>query len=102
MSALGCEALPRAPGYSWLEELEKKGHRICCGPFFMNILPGLGQRNLPMARPVSIIRLEKPHSLSYQLTTRTRPSEVTAVCGAAKIEERLSWLKSMETSGEHP
>ena len=37
-----------------------------------------------MARPVSIMRFEKPHSLSYQLTTRTRPSEVTAVCGAAK------------------
>ena len=32
---------------------------------------------------VSIILLEKPHSLSYQETTLTKPPLVTVVCGCA-------------------
>ena len=46
----------------------------------------------------SSMRLEKPHSLSYQLQTFTsRPDTLVSV--ASKIDERGSWLKSTETSG---
>jgi len=50
------------------------------------------------ATAVSNIRLEKPHSLSYQLETLTRRPE-TFVRVASKIDERASWLKSLDTSG---
>ena len=50
------------------------------------------------ATVVSSIRLENPHSLSYQLDTLTR-RPVTFVSVASKIDERASWLKSLETSG---
>ena len=50
------------------------------------------------ATVVSSIRLENPHSLSYQLDTLTRRPE-TFVNVASKIDERASWLKSLETSG---
>src|SRR5688572_4657517 len=46
----------------------------------------------------SSMRLEKPHSLSYQLETFTSRPE-TLVSVASKIDERASWLKSLETSG---
>jgi len=52
-----------------------------------------------IATDVSSIRFEKPHSLSYQLITRTKVPPITLVSFNAKIEERLSWLKSVETSG---
>src|SRR6185437_7135756 len=46
----------------------------------------------------SSMRLEKPHSLSYQLDTFTSRPE-TLVSVASKIDERGSWLKSTETRG---
>ncbi len=55
--------------------------------------------NLANAWPVSIIRSENPHSLSYQLRTRTSPPSVTLVCCGAKQEECGLWLKSIETIG---
>lgn len=51
------------------------------------------------ATAVSDMRLEKPHSLSYQESTRTKLPSMTLVWSIAKIEEWLSWLKSRETSG---
>jgi hypothetical protein len=57
------------------------------------------QARVAIHNAVSIMRLEKPHSLSYQLTTRTMPPSVTVVCAAATVEECGSWLKSTETSG---
>src|SRR5512137_672845 len=50
------------------------------------------------ATVVSSIRFEKPHSLSYQDETLTRRPE-TFVSVESKIDERASWLKSLETSG---
>src|SRR6266567_8889541 len=43
----------------------------------------------------SSIRLEKPHSLSYQLDTLTRRPE-TLVSVASNIDDRASWLKSTD------
>ena len=40
-----------------------------------------------IATEVSSIRLEKPHSLSYQLRTLTRPPSLTFVWADAKIDE---------------
>ena len=54
---------------------------------------------LAKATAVSDMRLEKPHSLSYQESTRTKLPSMTLVWSVAKIEEWLSWLKSRETSG---
>ena len=52
-----------------------------------------------MAAAVSLIRVEKPHSLSYQESTRPRPPSTNWVCGRATVEDAGAWLKSMETSG---
>ena len=50
------------------------------------------------ATVVSSIRLEKPHSLSYQLETLTsRPDTLVSV--ASNVDDAGSWLKSIETSG---
>src|SRR6185503_863444 len=54
---------------------------------------------LPMATAVSAMRLEKPHSLSYQATTRTKLPPSTLVWSIAKVAEWGSWLRSEETSG---
>ena len=52
------------------------------------------------ATVVSSMRLENPHSLSYQLSTLTSlPSAETRVCVASKVLEAGSWLKSTLTSG---
>ena len=50
------------------------------------------------ATVVSSIRLEKPHSLSYQLDTFTR-RPATLVSVASNVDDAGSWLKSLETSG---
>jgi hypothetical protein len=50
------------------------------------------------ATVASSIRLLKPHSLSYHDETLTRRPE-TLVSVASKIDERGSWLKSIDTSG---
>ena len=44
------------------------------------------------------MRLEKPHSLSYQLHTFTR-LPLTRVIVASKLEVVEVWLKSMDTNG---
>src|SRR6185437_4204106 len=54
---------------------------------------------LAHASVVSIMRLEKPHSLSYQANTLTRVPSMIFVSVASKIDECGSWLKSLETSG---
>src|SRR5210317_568684 len=56
-------------------------------------------RYLPIATAVSAMRLENPHSLSYQLRIRTIVASITLVWSVAKIEEWLSWLKSIDTNG---
>src|SRR6187401_3666770 len=45
------------------------------------------------------MRLEKHHSLSYQLMTRTSVPSMTLVWSMWKVDEWLSWLKSIETLG---
>src|ERR1700690_166642 len=47
----------------------------------------------------SIMRFEKPHSLSYQLKTLAKRSPTTCVSVASKIDECGSPMKSLETSG---
>ncbi len=54
---------------------------------------------LPNNAAVSAIRLEKPHSLSYQPITRTSSPSTTAVCVASKLHDAGQWLKSILTSG---
>src|SRR5882724_2138615 len=53
----------------------------------------------PTATAVSTMRLEKPHSLSYQLSTRTSLPSITWVCLRSKVELAGLWLKSDDTSG---
>jgi len=50
---------------------------------------------LPSSTAVSNIRLEKPHSLSYQPITRVRAPSTTAVCVESKVHDAGQWLKSM-------
>src|SRR5215510_2489895 len=45
------------------------------------------------------MRQEKPHSLSYQLMTRTSVPSRTLVWSMWKVDEWLSWLKSIDTLG---
>src|SRR5688572_18654606 len=52
-----------------------------------------------MRTAVSLIRVEKPHSLSYQESTRPRPPSTIWVWGRATVEEAGLWLKSEETNG---
>ena len=52
-----------------------------------------------MATAVSLMRFEKPHSLSYQDRIRTNLSSITFVWSRAKVEELALWLKSIETFG---
>ena len=60
--------------------------------------PALGrQSSLPIATAVSVMRLEKPHSLSYQDITRTSVPFMTLVWSMWKVDECGSWLKSIET-----
>src|SRR5690606_31849378 len=51
------------------------------------------------ATVVSSMRLEKPHSLSYQASTLTSVPSITFVSVASNVAECGSWLKSMDTSG---
>src|SRR5690606_26113506 len=54
---------------------------------------------LDHARATSSIRLENPHSLSYQAQTLTSVPPMTLVSVASKLAEWGSWLKSTDTSG---
>ncbi|MGF6166893.1 hypothetical protein M2426_000466 [Pseudomonas moraviensis] len=51
------------------------------------------------ARQLSSMRLEKPHSLSYQASTFSN-LPLTLVWLASKIDDSGLWLKSLETSGK--
>ena len=57
------------------------------------------QSSFPIATAVSAMRLEKPHSLSYQDITRTSVPFCTLVWSMWKVDECGSWLKSIETLG---
>ena len=57
------------------------------------------QISLPIATALSAMRFEKPHSLSYQDSTRTKVPSMTLTWSIAKIDECGSWLKSIETLG---
>src|SRR5690349_3925408 len=80
--------------------LSRGPRRIECGAGFGEIgnRDGL-QPSLLMATAVSAMRLEKPHSLSYQESTRTNTPSITWVCGRSKVELAGLWLKSIETRG---
>ena len=54
---------------------------------------------LPIATAVSAMRFEKPHSLSYQDSTRTKVPSITLVWSMWNVAECGSWLKSIETLG---
>ena len=53
---------------------------------------------LPNNAAVSDMRLEKPHSLSYQPITRASPPSTTAVCVSSNVQLAGLWLKSIDTS----
>ena len=55
--------------------------------------------SFPIATAVSAMRLEKPHSLSYQDITRTSVPFYTLVWSSWNVDEWGSWLKSIETFG---
>jgi len=55
------------------------------------------QSSLPIATAVSPMRLENPHSLSYHDRIDTKLPSITLVWSIWKIDERGSWLKSIET-----
>ena len=55
--------------------------------------------SFPIATAVSAMRLEKPHSLSYQDITRTSVPFCTLVWSMWNVDECGSWLKSIETFG---
>jgi|GEM_PF-3471892 len=57
------------------------------------------QMYFAISTAVSSIRLEKPHSLSYQVRIRTKLPSITLVWSRWKIDECGSWLKSIETFG---
>src|SRR3546814_10034986 len=59
----------------------------------------MAQPSLAIATAVSAMRLEKPHSLSYQDSTRTKRPSITCVWVESKVELAGLWLKSIETSG---
>lgn len=53
--------------------------------------------NFAIVAATSVMRPEKPHSLSYHERMRTRLPSTTLVWSRWKVEERGSWLKSIET-----
>ncbi len=56
-------------------------------------------RNAAIALAVSTMRFEKPHSLSYQLTTRTSLPSITAVSRLSIVDDAGLCIRSIETSG---
>src|SRR3546814_1967828 len=57
------------------------------------------QSSLAIAPAVSTMRFEKPHSLSYQDTTRTSLPSSTAVSRLSTVDDAGLWLRSIATSG---
>ena len=61
-------------------------------------MSGSGHFAAIIATVVSSMRLENPHSLSYQAETLTsRPDTFVSV--ASNVDDAGSWLKSTDTSG---
>jgi len=58
----------------------------------------IGYSALHNARQLSSMRLEKPHSLSYQASTLSS-LPLALVWLASKIDDSGLWLKSLETNG---
>src|SRR5690348_1327646 len=81
---------PFAANIEVIESLEPVQTRLRFAP---------DQSSLPIATAVSAMRLEKPHSLSYQLMTPTKLPSITLVWSSAKLDDAAVWLKSLETSG---
>jgi len=65
---------------------------IICGLRFGRPRLSCVYGSLPIATAVSAMRQEKPHSLSYQLSMRTRLPPITVVCKEAKLAECVLWL----------
>ncbi len=61
--------------------------------------PGHRQPFFAITRARSSMRVENPHSLSYQDWTSTRSPLTTCVSSASTIDECSSPMKSLETSG---
>ena len=55
--------------------------------------------NFAICSAVSLMRVAKPHSLSYQLNTRASLPSMTWVWGRATVEDAAVWLMSMDTTG---
>src|SRR5271170_335290 len=80
-------------------ESHRSGSRLSDAPLTRCIASGTPDviySNLPIATAVSAMRLEKPHSLSYQDITRTKLPFCTLVWSMWNVEECGSWLKSIE------
>src|SRR5437879_1971367 len=76
------------------------GSRLCGAALRAAPRPGHETySSFPIATAVSPMRLEKPHSLSYQDITRTSVPFCTLVWSTWKVDECGSWLKSIETLG---
>src|SRR5216683_2361918 len=77
----------------------QKQHGRRKAPAGRRIPTGITYSSLPIATAVSAMRLEKPHSLSYQATMRTNVPPRTLVWSMPNVAECGSWLRSDETSG---
>ena len=93
-------AMPRGRrACSWPHDPERDRHAP--GTPREAAVPGaFSHHSRPNSAAVSDMRLEKPHSLSYQPITRIIPPPSTLwVWVASKVQLAGLWLKSTETSG---
>jgi len=76
---------------------------LFAGQILRQIVEGLevwhAQPSAAIAAAVSTMRFEKPHSLSYQLSTRTSLPSITAVSRLSTVELALVCMRSIETNG---
>ena len=96
-SAIGTLRSTRTSTRLPLTSASSSERKDCIGDAVRGLKPG--QTSLPIATAVSIMRLEKPHSLSYHAITRTSVPSITLVWSMWKIAECGSWLKSLDTLG---
>lgn len=71
--------------------------RVAETPAFAGVT--LSRQSPAITVAVSTMRLEKPHSLSYQLTTRTSLPSITAVSRLSTVDEAGVCTMSAETIG---
>src|SRR6185369_13790402 len=83
-------------------EIDAHQH-LLAGQVLRQIVEGLEPRHpyprAAIAAAVSTMRFEKPHSLSYQLTTLTSLPSITAVSRLSMVELALVCMRSIETTG---